>query len=73
VAPTVAANLLAPLLLAWAERLDEAPRVPDRLVAGGLLTAEVDAVADAFAARGLVERERRSAGEWAALVLEAAG
>jgi ribosomal protein L11 methyltransferase len=69
VAPTVAANLLGPLLLAWAERLDEAP---EHLIASGLLTHEVDAVAQAFTSRGLVERKRRSAGEWAAVLLASA-
>jgi ribosomal protein L11 methyltransferase len=68
-APTVAANLLAPLLLAWAESLGDAPRRPERVIASGLLVAEVDRVAAAFASRGLVERDRRSHGEWAAVLL----
>jgi ribosomal protein L11 methyltransferase len=72
VACTVAANLLAPLLLAWAERLAMAPRVPERVIAGGLLAGEVDRVAAAFASLGLPERERRSAGEWAAVMFGAA-
>jgi hypothetical protein len=42
------------------------------LIAGGLLVEQVDAVAEEFAlARGLAERERRQAGEWAALLLVA--
>ncbi len=65
-ADTIAANLLAPLLLEWAPRLI-AP--PARLVASGVLTEETDRVADAFAAAGLVELERRSRGEWSALLL----
>jgi ribosomal protein L11 methyltransferase len=65
-APTVAANLLRPLLLALARRLD-AP--PAHLVAGGLLAEQADEVAAAFAACGLVERARRADGEWAALLL----
>jgi ribosomal protein L11 methyltransferase len=69
VAPTVAANLLRPLLLVWAERLAEAPSPPQRVIAGGLLVHEVDEVAAAFAPLGLLERERRSAGEWAAVRL----
>ena len=72
VAPTVAANLLRPLLLAWAERLAEAPRLPERVIASGLLVGEVDEVAAAFVRLGLVEHERRRAGEWAAILLAAA-
>jgi ribosomal protein L11 methyltransferase len=72
VAPTVAANLLGPLLLAWAERLAEAPQLPRRVIASGLLAAEADRVVEAFAARGLQERERRRAGEWAAVLLAGA-
>jgi ribosomal protein L11 methyltransferase len=70
-APTVAANLLRPLLLAWAERLGEGREAPHQVVASGLLVHEVDEVAAAFARLGLVERERREAGEWAAVLLAA--
>jgi ribosomal protein L11 methyltransferase len=65
-APTVAANLVRPMLL------DLAPRVPEEvttLVASGLLPDEVDEVAHAFAAHGLHERALRSADGWAALIL----
>ncbi|MGA2926379.1 MAG: 50S ribosomal protein L11 methyltransferase [Solirubrobacteraceae bacterium] len=65
-APTIAANLLAPLLLAWA------PLVPSecsRVIASGLLVHEADGVATAFAAHGLREVDRRARGEWAALLL----
>jgi ribosomal protein L11 methyltransferase len=65
-APTIAANLLRPLLLELARRLDAPPR---QLVAGGLLVDQADEVAAAFAARGLVEQARRADGEWAALLL----
>ena len=68
-APTVAANLLRPLLLELADRM---PSAPAHLVAGGLLVDEADDVAAAFAARGLVEGERRMDGEWAALLLAGA-
>ena len=68
-APTVAANLLRPLLL---ELADRTPSAPAHLVAGGLLVEEADVVAAAFAARGLAERERRVDGEWAALLLAGA-
>lgn len=67
-APTVAANLLRPLLLSYASRLS-AP-APRFLTASGLLKEEGDEIAAAFASRGLAERERREAGEWVALLLE---
>ncbi len=70
-APMVAANLLAPLLLTWAERLGEAPERPERVIASGLLVGEVDRVVDAFTRLGLSERERRSEGEWAAVLVSA--
>jgi ribosomal protein L11 methyltransferase len=71
VAPVVAANLLRPLLLAWARRLTGAPAgaVPDHLIASGLLVDEADEVAGAFAGVGLRESERRESGDWAALLL----
>lgn len=65
-APTVLANLLRPLLLDYARRLDDPPRT---LIASGLLTHEADEIAAAFAAHGLHERARRERGEWAALLL----
>ena len=70
-ADTVTANLLGPLLRAWAPRLAAAPaRVPSRLIASGLLVAEADGIAAAFAAAGLIEADRRESGEWGALLLE---
>jgi ribosomal protein L11 methyltransferase len=67
-APTVAANLIRPLLahVARAGFDGEPPRV---LVASGLLHAEADEIARAFEAHGLRERARRHSGEWAALTL----
>ncbi len=71
VAPTVAANLVAPVLRAWAARLALAPGAPsDRVIAGGVLGPEADSVALAFADAGLRETSRRSDGDWVALVLE---
>lgn len=67
-APTVTANLLRPLLLHVATSGFACER-PELLVAGGLLRAEADEVAAAFARHGLRERARREAGEWAALLL----
>ena len=64
-APTVCANLVRPLLLDVARLLE---RAPERLICSGLLRHEADEVAAAFAAHGLVERERRSMGEWSALL-----
>jgi ribosomal protein L11 methyltransferase len=67
--PVVLANLLRPLLLELAASM---PATPAHLLAGGLLTHEVDEVATAFAQRlGLRERERRERGEWAAVWLSA--
>jgi ribosomal protein L11 methyltransferase len=67
--PTVAANLLRPLLLTWAERLAGAGELPERVIASGLLVGEADEVASAFSAVGLVESDRRESGDWAALLL----
>ncbi len=47
-------------------------RVPGRVIASGLLSTEADRVAEAFAARGLREVERRIHGEWAALLVSSA-
>jgi ribosomal protein L11 methyltransferase len=69
-ARTIAANLLGPLLLAWAPSLS-AP--PEQVIASGLLVSEAEAVAAAFAGAGLRERARRSGGEWAALLLARSG
>jgi ribosomal protein L11 methyltransferase len=70
-AGTVAANLLAPLLRAWAARLGGSDAVvPERVVASGLPVAEADGIAEAFGAVGLREVARRESGEWMALLLE---
>jgi ribosomal protein L11 methyltransferase len=65
-APTVCANLVRPLLLDVARRLD---RRPERLIASGVSPAEVDEIVAAFATRGLREAGRRVDGDWAALLL----
>ena len=65
-APTVVANMTAPILRAVAGLMD-AP--PDLLVCSGLLPAEQDEVVAAFASVGLAEAERRQDGDWAALLL----
>lgn len=65
-APTVVANMTAPILLAVAAQLTN---VPQTLVCSGLLPAELDPVAAAFARVGLQERDRRIDGDWSALLL----
>ncbi|HEX2105071.1 MAG TPA: 50S ribosomal protein L11 methyltransferase [Solirubrobacteraceae bacterium] len=71
-APLVLANLVGPLLRRLAAEgfaPDAGSAAPRALIASGLLAAEGDAVAAAFARRGLRERTRRADGEWAALLL----
>ena len=68
-APTVAANLLRPLLLTWASRLAGASDLPERVIASGLLVGEADEVAGAFEAAGFAEMERRTSGDWAAVCM----
>jgi ribosomal protein L11 methyltransferase len=65
-APTVVANMTAPILEAVAGQMQAPPAV---LVCSGLLPSEQDEVADAFAGAGLAEAERRREGDWAALLL----
>jgi ribosomal protein L11 methyltransferase len=67
-APTVVANLTAPVLKAVADRLDPGA-APSILVCSGLLPAELDQIAAAFARPGLAEAKRRRDGDWAALLL----
>lgn len=67
-APTMVANLLRPLLLAVA-RAGFAGDAPSRLIISGLLREQADEVAAAFAAHGLQERDRRTGGDWAAVLL----
>ena len=69
VSPTVVANLTAPLLESVADRLVDPPPA---LVCSGLLTAEADRVELALAAAGLEPVERRTRGEWAALLARSA-
>ena len=86
-APTVVANMTAPVLKAAATRLEaaggrwgnlggqqpagsgEVPAAPRTVVCSGLLPGEVDEVATALGASGLVEAERRQDGDWAALLV----
>ncbi len=70
-APTVLANLTAPLLEEVASGLAAAP--PERLVCSGLLVAEADRVTEAFARAGLQPRSTRSSGDWAAICFAPSG
>jgi ribosomal protein L11 methyltransferase len=67
-APTVVANMTAPILTAVAGQLGASP-TPRTLICSGLLPSELDATAAAFAESGLAERDRRREGDWAALLL----
>jgi ribosomal protein L11 methyltransferase len=65
----VMANLLLPLLLELSRTID---RVPEQLIASGLLREQVDEVVGAFGERlGLREHRRLEGGEWAATWLVA--
>ncbi|HEX6602064.1 MAG TPA: 50S ribosomal protein L11 methyltransferase [Solirubrobacterales bacterium] len=65
-AATVVANMTSPILKAVAAQISAAPQT---LICSGLLLAEQDEVAAAFAEVGLIENERRQDGDWAALSL----
>jgi ribosomal protein L11 methyltransferase len=68
-APLVLANLLAPLLLAWAQAMP-APE-HEQIIASGLLEREAQPVSSAFALRGYRELRRLLRDGWAALLLQA--
>jgi len=81
-APTVVANMTAPVLKDLAvggrgevrrsnsgEASSDLPPAPVTLILSGLLPGEVDAVAEAFVSWGLSEADRRADGDWAALLL----
>jgi ribosomal protein L11 methyltransferase len=65
-APTLAANLLEPLLVGLAPNL---PDGVERLIASGLLAEEADRVSAAFRDRGLGVRQRKDMSGWTALLL----
>jgi ribosomal protein L11 methyltransferase len=67
-APTVCANLFAPLLTRLATEVE---RPPLRLLLSGVLAAEAGSVAAAWAARGLKEERRIEDEGWAASLLVA--
>jgi ribosomal protein L11 methyltransferase len=66
-APTVVANMTAPVLAAVAAQLDP-EQAPHTLVCSGLLPSELDRTAAAFSPVGLAEADRRIDGDWAALL-----
>jgi ribosomal protein L11 methyltransferase len=69
--PVIGANLLSPLLIDWAVRLELAPeRAPEAILASGILGHECDRVAADFARAGFQEEQRRHQGDWAALLLQ---
>jgi len=65
-APTVVANLVRPLLLEIAARME---RPPDRLIASGLEDGEAADVIAAFARHGLALEARRDGDGWSAILL----
>jgi ribosomal protein L11 methyltransferase len=65
-APTVVANMTAPILKAVASQITA---VPQTLICSGLLPGEQDEVASAYVEAGLTEADRRRDGDWAALLL----
>jgi len=71
-APTVVANLTAPVLKAVATQLD-ADGAPRTMICSGLLPDELGEIVSAFEPAGLAEAECRVNGDWAALLLRATG
>ena len=67
-APTLVANLVAPVLRDVATHMSDPP---ERLVISGLLSDEAEDVAAAFAPLGLGISERLDSGDWSALLLRA--
>jgi ribosomal protein L11 methyltransferase len=65
-APTVVANLTAPVLKEIAAQLAPAPAT---LICSGLLPGELDGIVTAFGEAGLVETARRCDGDWSAIYL----
>jgi len=58
----VAANILGPLLIRFADEI--VPTVRSRLIISGILTELYPEVLAAYTARGLAEVERKTIGEW---------
>jgi ribosomal protein L11 methyltransferase len=71
-APTVVANMTAPVLRVVAEQL-AGKGIPSTMVCSGLLPSELDETAALFAPVGLIEANRGEEGDWAALLLRRCG
>lgn len=70
VAPTIVANITAPLLLELAARIGSGEiECPETMVLSGILRTELDRVHDAYRDAGLTARNVVESGEWAALLL----
>jgi ribosomal protein L11 methyltransferase len=69
IADTIVANLTAPLLTGFAERLATVEWRPRALACSGLLTSQADEVLGVFGEAGLDVRSRLESGDWAALRL----
>ena len=67
-ADLVAANILGPLLIRFADEI--APYVKRRIIVSGILTELYPEVLAAYAARGLREVSRKTIGEWTTGLLE---
>ena len=65
----VVANILMQPLIALAERVAGKVAPGGTLLLSGLLNEQLDPVARAYRARGMMEQERRSDGEWGLLRL----
>ncbi len=69
-APTIVANLTAPLLVPLIERMVAGEiAVPDRMVVSGLLRSERDRVVASCESAGMAVEEEVGSGDWAALSL----
>jgi ribosomal protein L11 methyltransferase len=70
-APVLLANLMRPLLLAIAERIERDPQAPviEHAILSGLLDEEADEVSAAWQRLGLAERRRVGEGGWTGLHL----
>ena len=66
-ADLVAANILGPLLIRYADEIVSA--VKSRIIVSGILTELYPEVLAAYEARGFVEKEKRTLGEWTSALL----
>lgn len=71
-APLTTANLVAPMLIDLAGRL-QSDNLPGKLVCSGILPDQIEAVAAAFAAGGLAEAGRATDTGWSSLTVTSGG